>query len=78
MQCVKLIAKGAHVVHKTLDEKMLEIQERKSKNIQGILGSVVYDNSASLEEFLECFGEVTKVDGGGFKITKRRSVTSTK
>lgn len=66
VECVKVIAKD------TVDEKMLELQQLKSEEIEGVMNLKVLEGRDTIKRLLELFGEVHDAKGGGFTVTRDR------
>lgn len=66
VECVKVIAKD------TVDEKMLELQQLKSEEIESIMSLKALEGRDTIKRLLELFGEVHEAKGGGFKVIRDR------
>ncbi|KAJ5152172.1 hypothetical protein N7492_010467 [Penicillium capsulatum] len=64
MECIKLVAAGSY------DQRMLDIQKRKAKNIDEFMNLKVLEDRATIKELLGYFGTVKDVRGGGFRIDR--------
>lgn len=62
VEFIKLVAKG------TIDMKMLELQQKKTENINTVLSNNVLESRDTVQDILEFFGQVTVVEGGGFRV----------
>lgn len=64
MECIKLLAKGS------FDERMLDIQKRKTMNIERVISQKILEDRATIKELLGYFGDVKDVKGGGFEVDR--------
>ncbi|KAJ5160214.1 DNA repair helicase rad5-16 [Penicillium canariense] len=64
VECVRLVAK------ETIDEKMISLQEKKTREIQNVISLRILESRDTVRDILEFFGEVTQVEGGGFRLTR--------
>lgn len=62
VEFIKVVAKG------TIDDKMLALQKEKTKNIQQVLSLNVLESRDTVKDILGFFGNVTTVEGGGFRV----------